>query len=78
MAPLGLSTAQALEILRDQLSSLLEQHQKLNQHRSSIKVRVNHVYYVYDCYCASTTSITSSVLKVSIFTGAMDEELPQS
>ncbi|XP_062858998.1 transmembrane protein 94 isoform X2 [Trichomycterus rosablanca] len=37
VAPLGLSTAQALEILRDQLSSLLEQHQKLNQRRSTLK-----------------------------------------
>ncbi|XP_036428331.1 transmembrane protein 94 isoform X1 [Colossoma macropomum] len=35
--PLGLSTAQALETLRDQLSSLLEQHQKLSQRRSTIQ-----------------------------------------
>uniref|UniRef100_A0A8B9R8K7 Cation-transporting P-type ATPase C-terminal domain-containing protein n=1 Tax=Astyanax mexicanus TaxID=7994 RepID=A0A8B9R8K7_ASTMX len=35
--PLGLSTSQALGTLRDQLSSLLEQHQKLGQRRSTIQ-----------------------------------------
>ncbi|XP_066521040.1 transmembrane protein 94 isoform X2 [Hoplias malabaricus] len=36
-APLGLSTAQALGTLRDQLSSLLEQHQKLSQRKFTIQ-----------------------------------------
>lgn len=35
---LGLTTAQALGTLRDQLSSLLEQHLKLGQRRSTIRV----------------------------------------
>lgn len=38
MTPLGLTTAQALGTLRDQLSSLVEQHQKLSQRRSTIQV----------------------------------------
>lgn len=36
--PLGLTTAQALGTLRDQLSILVEQHQKLSQRRSTIQV----------------------------------------
>uniref|UniRef100_A0A672N4M6 Transmembrane protein 94 n=1 Tax=Sinocyclocheilus grahami TaxID=75366 RepID=A0A672N4M6_SINGR len=36
--PLGLSTAQALCTLRDQLSNLLGQHQKSSRHRSTIQL----------------------------------------
>lgn len=36
---LGLSTGQALVKLRDQLSSLLEQHQRAARRRISVQVR---------------------------------------
>lgn len=40
---LGLSTGQALAKLRDQLSSLLEQHQRAARRRASAQVHI-HIY----------------------------------
>lgn len=40
---LGLSTGQALVKLRDQLSSLLEQHQRAAPRRASAQVHI-HIY----------------------------------
>lgn len=62
VTPLGLTTAQALGTLRDQLSSLMEQHQKLSQRRSTIKVfhsRSNIFYIFLHAVCVECFSYIS-------------------
>ncbi|XP_028825640.1 transmembrane protein 94 isoform X2 [Denticeps clupeoides] len=48
VAPLGLSTTQALGTLRDQLSSLLEQHQKSSRRRTALQELWTHRFLHHD------------------------------
>lgn len=70
---LGLTTAQALGTLRDQLSSLLEQHQKPSQRRSTIQV----IHSRSTIFCVITYTICVRRFQLYlIHAGAVGEEFP--
>lgn len=68
---LGLSTGQALVRLRDQLSSLLEQHQRAARRRSSAQVHT-HIRFTSPCFYSHFGVVNTSKIRIIFFLTSLE------